>query len=41
MAMERPPRQIWVQPFLPGLDPDQPLELSESEAPETDGVFKS
>lgn len=41
MAMERPPKQIWVQPHLPGLDPDQPVELSESEDPETEGVFKS
>ncbi len=41
MAMERPTKQIWVQPYLPGLDPDQPVELSESEDPETEGVFKS
>ena len=41
MAMERPTKQIWVQPYLPGLDPDQPVELCETEDPETDGVFKS
>jgi hypothetical protein len=41
MAMGRPPKQIWLQPYLPGLDPDQPVELSKSEDPETEGVFKS
>jgi hypothetical protein len=39
--MERPPKQIWVQPYLPGLNPDQPVNLYEFEDPETDGVLKS
>ena len=41
MAMERPPKEIWVQPYLPGLNPDQPGNLSEPEDPETNGVLKS
>ena len=38
MAMERPPKQIWVQPYLPGLDPDQPVELSEPEKPDANDL---
>ena len=40
MAMDRPPKQIWVQPYLPGLDPDQPVELAEPKDRETEAVFK-
>jgi len=27
MAKEPPPKQTWIQPYLPGLDSDQPVEL--------------
>jgi len=38
--VQPPPKPIWIQPYLPGLDPDQPVELIEPEDPETEGVFK-
>jgi hypothetical protein len=41
MLMERPPQQTWVQPYLPGLNPDQTGNLYGPEDPETDGVLKS
>ena len=40
MDKEPPPKETWIQPYLPGLDPDQLVELVEPEDPETEGVFK-
>ena len=41
IAMERPSKQTWLQPYLPSLNPDQRGNLYEPEDPETDGVLKS
>jgi hypothetical protein len=34
------PKPTWIQTYLPGLYPDQPVELIEPKDPETEGVFK-
>jgi len=38
MAKEPPPKQTWIQPYLPGLDSDQPVELIVPEDQDGQGI---
>jgi len=38
MAKEPPPKQTWIQLYLPGLDPNQPVELILPEDQDEQGI---